>query len=53
MAMDDTRRWVLLIVLALVLVGLLAFARGPEHHHGSQQVGAHADGAPAASVTVE
>jgi lipopolysaccharide export system protein LptC len=41
----DTRRWVLLVVLALVLVGLVAFARGPEHHHGSQQVGAHADGA--------
>jgi hypothetical protein len=48
--MDDTRRWVLLIVLALVLVGLVAFARGPEHHHGPQQVGAHADGAPAPVV---
>ena len=37
--MDDTRRWVLLIVLALILVGLLAFARGPDHHRGPQQVG--------------
>jgi hypothetical protein len=43
--MDDTRRWVLLVVLALVLVGLLAFARGPDHHRG-QQVGAFGDGVP-------
>ena len=50
MDMDDTRRWVLLVVLVLVLVGLLAFARGPDHHHGSQQVGAHAGGAPTASA---
>jgi hypothetical protein len=48
MEMDDTRRWVLLIVLALVLVGLLAFARGPDHHRGPQQVGAVGDGAPTA-----
>jgi hypothetical protein len=53
MTMDDTRRWVLLIVLLLVLVGLLAFARGPQHHHGPQQVGARAAGAPTATVSVE
>jgi hypothetical protein len=45
MDMDDARRWVLLVVLTLVLVGLIAFARGSEHHHG-QQVGAVGDGAP-------
>jgi hypothetical protein len=39
MEMDDTRRWVLVVVVALVVVGLLAFARGPDHHRG-QQVGA-------------
>jgi hypothetical protein len=50
MEMDDTRRRVLLIVLALVLVGLLAFARGPEHHRGPQQVGASGGGAPTAVV---
>jgi hypothetical protein len=50
MEMDDTRRWVLLIVLALVLVGLLAFARGPEHRRGPQQVGASGDGVPTAAV---
>ena len=48
--MDDTRRLVLLVVLALVLVGLVAFARGSDHHRGPQQVGAHADGAPTAVV---
>jgi hypothetical protein len=52
MEMDDTRRWVLLVMLALVLVGLLAFARGPEHHRGPQQVGALGGGAPTAVVTV-
>jgi hypothetical protein len=48
--MGDTRRWVLLVVLALVLVGLLAFARGPEHRRGPQQVGALGDGAPTAAI---
>jgi hypothetical protein len=48
--MDDTRRWVLLLVLALVVVGLLAFARGPDHRRGQQQVGAFGDAAPTASV---
>jgi hypothetical protein len=45
MGMDDARRLVLLIILALVLVGLLAFARGPEHRRGPQQVGAFGGGA--------
>jgi lipopolysaccharide export system protein LptC len=48
----DARRWVLLIVLALVLVGLLAFARGQDHQRGPQQVGALGDGAPTATVAV-
>lgn len=51
MEMGDTRRWVLLVVLALVVIGLLAFARGPEHHRG-QQVGAFSDGAPTAAATL-
>jgi hypothetical protein len=41
--MGDTRRWVLLVVLVLLVVGLLAFARGADHHRG-QQVGARALG---------
>jgi hypothetical protein len=52
MEMDDTRRWVLLVVLALVLVGLLAFARGPQHHHGPQQVGTFSGGASVAAATL-
>jgi hypothetical protein len=50
--MNDTARWVLLVVLALVLVGLLAFARGPDHHRGPQQVGAFGDGVPTAIVAL-
>ena len=46
----DARRWVLVVVLVAVVIGLLAFARGPEHHHGQQQVGAFGDGAPGAAA---
>ena len=52
MEMDDTRRWVLLVVLALVLIGLVAFARGPDHQRGPQQVGALGDAARTAVVAV-
>jgi hypothetical protein len=27
-------RWILLVVAVLVVVGLVAYARGPEHHRG-------------------
>jgi hypothetical protein len=30
-------RWVVVVLLVLVLVGLLAFARGREHHHGDEE----------------
>jgi hypothetical protein len=50
MEMGDTRRWVLLIVLALLLVGLVAFARGPDHRRGPQQVGALGGDVPTAQV---
>ena len=46
MEMDDTRRWVLLVVLALVVIGPARVRAGPEHHRGPQQVGALGDGAP-------
>ena len=49
--MGDTRRWVLLVVVALVVVGLLAFARGADHHRG-QQVGARALGHDVQPVSV-
>jgi hypothetical protein len=48
--MNDTGRWVLLVVLALVLIGLVAFARGPDHRRGPQQVGALGDGVRTAVV---
>ena len=43
-------RWVVVVLVVLVLVGLLAFARGREHHHGDE-VGAL--GAGGAAVRVE
>jgi hypothetical protein len=49
MEMGDTPRWVLMLVVALVVVGLLAFARGQDHHRG-QQVGAQGHHADPASV---
>jgi hypothetical protein len=33
-------RWILVVAAALLLVGLMAYARGPKHHHGPA-VGSH------------
>jgi hypothetical protein len=44
------RRWVVTVIVALLVVGLVAFARGREHHRG-QQVGAMGD-APTTSAVV-
>ena len=30
-------RWIVVIVLAVVLVGLIAFARGRDHHRGDEE----------------
>jgi hypothetical protein len=43
---------VLPVVPALVVVGLLAFARGPDHRRGPQQVGVFGDAAPTAAVAM-
>jgi hypothetical protein len=32
--MQSTLRWLLVLLLALVVIGLIAYARGPEHHRG-------------------
>ncbi len=32
--MRDMRTWVLVVVLVLLVIGLVAYARGAEHHHG-------------------
>lgn len=29
-------RWVIVVVLLLVVVGMIAYARGHEHHRGNQ-----------------
>jgi hypothetical protein len=34
--MGDTRRWVVVLVLAALVVGLLAFARGRDHRRGDE-----------------
>jgi hypothetical protein len=40
MTSADVIRWALVVALVLVLIGLIAYARGPKHHHGDD-VGAH------------
>jgi hypothetical protein len=35
---SDLPRWVFAAVLLILVVGLVAYARGPDHHHG-QYVG--------------
>jgi hypothetical protein len=36
----DVNRWLLIVVLIICLLGLILFARGPEHHRGPQNEGA-------------
>jgi len=43
--MRDVVRWLLVLGIALVLIGMIAYARGPKHHRGDD-VGA-LKGAPA------
>ena len=33
----DLNRWLLVVVLIICLLGLLLFARGPEHHRGENE----------------
>jgi hypothetical protein len=37
---SDAVRWSVAILCALVVIGLMAYARGPEHHHGND-IGSH------------
>ena len=32
--------WLLIVAAALLVIGLMAYARGPKHHHGDE-VGTH------------
>lgn len=38
--MGDGFRWAVVLAAALVVIGLAAYARGPEHHRGDE-VGSH------------
>jgi hypothetical protein len=38
--MSNTASWLIGVVLALALVGMIAYARGPKHHRGDE-VGTH------------
>jgi hypothetical protein len=32
--MRDGARWLIILAIALLVIGLIAYARGAEHHHG-------------------
>jgi hypothetical protein len=34
--MGDGPRWVVVVLVALLVIGLIAFARGPDHHRGDE-----------------
>jgi hypothetical protein len=34
--MGDAARWVLVLAAVLCLIGLAAYARGPQHHRGDE-----------------
>jgi hypothetical protein len=38
--MRDAARWGIVIAAALFVIGLAAYARGPEHHRGDE-IGSH------------
>lgn len=49
--MSDTPRWVVVLVVAVLVVGLIAFARGRDHRRGDE-VGALGSSAGAIPVAV-
>ncbi len=34
--MSDTARWVIAVVVLVLVVGIIAYARGDEHHRGDE-----------------
>ena len=40
--MRSAVRWIIVVAAVLVVVGLVAFARGPEHHRGDDVGALHA-----------
>jgi hypothetical protein len=49
--MRDGARWLIVLAIALVLIGLIAYARGDEHHRGDDAGALRSDVARAASPT--
>jgi hypothetical protein len=49
--MSDAPRWVIIVVIALIVWGLIAFARGPEHRRGDE-VGALGSGGGVVRIEV-
>jgi hypothetical protein len=49
--MSDTPKWVIVVVVVLLVVGLVAFSRGRQHHRGDE-VGERAGGALAVRSVV-
>ena len=47
--MRDGIRWLIVLAIVLVVIGLIAFARGPEHHRGDD-VGALRSGVAVAEA---
>jgi hypothetical protein len=45
--MNGVLSWLLALLIAVLIVGLVGYARGPAHHHGDD-VGSH----PAVTLTV-
>jgi hypothetical protein len=43
--MRDALRWLIVLAIVLAVLGLVAYARGPEHHRGDE-VGALGRSAP-------
>ena len=37
--MSSAARWSLVVVTVLLVVGVVAFARGPQHHRGDETAG--------------
>jgi hypothetical protein len=40
MLMRRAIRWLIILAAAVLVIGLIAYARGPKHHHGDE-VGSH------------
>jgi hypothetical protein len=47
--MRDGARWLIVLAISLVLIGLIAYARGDEHHRGDDVGALRSDVARAAS----